>query len=467
MIFQVNSHSGLRTRIVFVMCALLTGTACQSKQPVVDRSIEMSALADEIRTSLINEVLAPWYPLAVDDEFGGFLSDLDANWLPVGPQRKMVVTQARHVWMTARAAEFLPERRDEFLAMSKQGFEFLSSKMWDDSHGGFYSLVDRDGEFVVGSDGFTQGKTAYGNAFAVYGIAAYADVSGDDAALAFAKKAFRWLDEHFHDGVNGGYYQFVTREGEALRGGWGKYPAKDQNSSIHLLEALTELYHVWPDETVGKRLEEMLTIIRDTIVVEPGYLRLFFSEDWTAVSYRDSSEASRSANYEMDHVSFGHDVETAYLMLEATDALGLDRTETLRVGKMMIDHSLAYGYDSENGGLIDGSYYLNDTDDPVVVLPGKAWWPQAEALNSFLIFADLYPDDSHDYDQRFWEMWKYIDENVVDHERGGWYWAGLDVEPERKEFAKGSIWKAAYHDGRALLNVVHHLRRTGKINPND
>jgi mannobiose 2-epimerase len=56
---------------------------------------------------------------------------------------------------------------------------------------------------------------------------------------------------------------------------------KDQNSSIHLLEAFTELYEVWPDELVRSRLQEMLFLIRDIITTKKGYLVLFLKPDWT------------------------------------------------------------------------------------------------------------------------------------------------------------------------------------------
>jgi len=96
---------------------------------------------------------------------------------------------------------------------------------------------------------------------------------------------------------------------------------KDQNSSIHLLEAFTELYKVWPDALVKVRLQEMLELIRDKIVTQKGYLQLFFTYDWKPVSFHDSSDAVIMKNKNLDHVSFGHDVETAYLMQEASETL--------------------------------------------------------------------------------------------------------------------------------------------------
>jgi mannobiose 2-epimerase len=119
---------------------------------------------------------------------------------------------------------------------------------------------------------------------------------------------------------------------------------KDQNTSIHLMEAFNELYTVWPNALVKARLNEMLYLIRDTILTPKGYLNLFFQPDWTPVSYRDSSLDVMMKHKELNHVSFGHDIETAYLMLEASHTLGIENdTTTLRIGKKMLDHALDNG----------------------------------------------------------------------------------------------------------------------------
>src|SRR5690606_4603764 len=140
--------------------------------------------------------------------------------------------------------------------------------------------------------------------------------------------------------------------------------------SIHLLEAFAELYRVWPDSVLGERLQEMLLIIRDTIVSEKGYMNLFFTRDWQPVLYRDSTEAVREASYATDHVSFGHDVETAFLMLEASDALGISAADrTISIGKQMVDHALDTGFDDQVGGFYDRGYYMPGEDTLTVILP--------------------------------------------------------------------------------------------------
>jgi mannobiose 2-epimerase len=203
----------------------------------------------------------------------------------------------------------------------------------------------------------------------------------------------------------------------------------------------------------------MLLLIRDRIVSERGYMNLFFTPEWEPVLYRDSTASVREEHYEIDHVSFGHDVETAFLMLEASEALGLPvEDRTLPVARRMVDHALDTGFDHQVGGFYDRGYYMPDADTLTVILPTKNWWAQAEGLHTLLIMADLFPDDPRDYAALFRKQWEYVDRYLMDHVHGGWYSGGLDREPERKAMAKAHQWKASYHDGRALMRVLDRLR---------
>ena len=438
---------------LLILCAAVTSTGCRSTEEDSDRL----PLAEEMERALLEGLLDRWYPTAVDSLHGGFISAFTYDFIPAENQSKMIVTQARHVWTTSRAAMRYPGRA-EYLDMARHGVAFLRDAMWDKKYGGFYTLVDREGNVMDAS------KTAYGNAFGIYALAAYVMASEDTTALAFAREAFLWLDTHAHDTGYGGYYQHLTREGDVIRRA-PEVPStsdlgyKDQNSSIHLLEAFTELYRVWPDPRVKVRLMEMLHLIRDTITTEKGYLTLFLHPDWTPVSFRDSSHQTIEEHHNLDHVSFGHDVETAYLMLEASHVAGLhDDTLTLRIAKRMVDHALENGWDTVAGGFYDAGYYFADQKGITITRETKNWWTQAEGLNTLLLMADLFPEDPHDYYARFKEMWTYIDRNLIDHTHGEWYAGGIDTQPEMKTAMKGHIWKAAYHQYRSLENCIGRLR---------
>jgi cellobiose epimerase len=427
------------------------------------QSAERLQIAAAMDRSIKTELLNKWYPQSVDSVYGGFLSTYTFDFKPTGPQDKFIVTQARHTWTTAKAAELYPDKK-YYISASKNGFHFLRDVMWDKEYGGFYSLVSRQGTVKNNSRG---PKEAYGNAFAIFALAAYYKASGDTGALSLAKKSFWWLEKHSHDPVYKGYFQHLNRDGtmitrDASTPSNSDIGYKDQNSSIHLLEAFTELYGVWPDAQGKERLQEMLYLIRDKITTTRGNLTLFFKPDWTPVSFRDSSETVILQHKYLDHVSFGHDIETAYLMIEASHVLRIKNdSTTLLTGKRMVDHALNNGWDKAIGGFYDEGYYFKGRDTISIIFDSKNWWAQAEGMNTLLLMADHFPADPMHYYDKFKQLWQYIQTYLIDHVNGDWYEEGLDKEPQRKTALKGHIWKATYHHFRSLSNCIKRLN-TGK-----
>lgn len=439
-----------RLLIIFISIFIAT---CKTVPTADDRA----AIADKIDHSIRTELLNKWYPAVIDSVHGGYLTTFTFDFKPTGPQDKMIVTQARHLWTSSRA--FVDYGgKEEYKRTAEHGFRFLRDVMWDQTNGGFFQLTDREGHVKD-----TQ-KTAYGNAFAIYGLAAYYMAFKDTAALELAKKGFYWLEKNSHDPQFKGFFQHLNADGSIIKRtpntpSTSDLGYKDQNSSIHLLEAFTELYQVWPDPLLRERLLEMLVLIRDTITNEKGNLVLFLTPDWKPVSFRDSSEAVVLQHRTLDHASFGHDVETAYLLMEASHVAGVkDDQQTWHVAKRMVDQALANGWDSVAGGFYDEGYYFKDKPGITITRETKNWWAQAEGLNTLLIMADLYPDDTRNYFRKFTQMWNYIDTNLIDHQFGEWYQGGLDKEPDQKEKLKGHIWKASYHQYRALSNCVKRLK---------
>lgn len=440
---------------ILIVCLFLIG--CSQKE-----NSEKLTLADQIESSLRHETLDKWYPLAIDSTYGGFLSTFTYDFKPTDDQRKMIVTQARHTWTNAKAALRYPDV-EHYKQGAHHGFKFLRDVMWDSTYGGFYWIVERNGT-PVKNDSI---KTAYGNSFGLYATVAYYEFSKDPAALELAQKTFAWLEEHSHDHEYKGYFQHMMRDGTPISRdrntpSTAETGYKDQNSSIHLLEALTDLYKVWPDPLVKERLREMLFLIRDTIVTPTGYLTLFLDRNWNAVSFKNKPDSIIAKHHNLDHVSFGHDVETAYLMLEASQVLGItDDATTHSIAKNMVDHALTNGWDSSDttmGSFFDEAYYFNDRPGITITMNTKNWWAQAEGMNCLLLMSKLYPNDPMNYYDKFQKSWKYIDTNLIDHTNGDWFAGGLDKQPEMKTALKGHIWKACYHHYRAMTNCVDMLR---------
>lgn len=439
----------MKTLLAFWLLVIGSSINAQTKD-------EHLRIASELENS-IHDMLDKWYPQSMDTMYGGFLSEFTYDFKPTVNQNKFIVTQARHTWSTAKAAIRYPGV-SYYKALAQNGYKFLHDVMWDKTYGGFYTMVDRKGNVIDST------KNAYGNAFGIYAIAAYCKLTNDPDAVYFAQQAFMWLEKHSHDPVHKGYYQHMQRDGTPIQrtndiDATAETGYKDQNSSIHLLEAFTELYSVWQSAIVRQRLYEMFLLIRDTMIGNKAYLTLFFKPDWTPVSVRDSSDTYIMAHHGLDHVSFGHNVETSYLLLEASHALSVPNdTTTLRIAKQMMDYALQYAWDNKVGGFYDAGFYFKDKPGLTIINKEKNWWSQAEAMNTLLLMSKLFPDDPQHYYDKFKQQWQYSQTYVIDHTNGDWFANGTDIDPKISTALKGQIWKGNYHQFRAMMNCVDELK---------
>lgn len=403
------------------------------------------------RAPLVEELTDRWYPAAIDREFGGFHQNLARDWTPRPDGNKFLVHQARMVWTAAAFAEFEPSRREEFLGYARHGVAFLDSTMRDKEHGGFHWILNPRGEV---DPNLGDEKHVYGIAFVIYAGSKAHAVGGDQRALQVARDAFDWLETHAHDAEDGGYFEALKRDGTAIT----KYdPAapiakrqdrlgvyygfKTMNSHIHVLEALAELARVDDRPIVRDRLREVFLIVRDKIAVEPGALNLYLTRDWRAIPAHDS---------------FGHDVETAYLLVEAAEALGEpDDEKTWRVARSLVDHALDWGWDETHGGFYDkGDSFAASPLDTT-----KVWWTQAEGLNALAVMNHRFGRETDRYARALEKQWSFIQKHMLDPKHGGWF-AETTREGELiGDGAKANQWKANYHASRALMNVSRIMNR--------
>ncbi len=417
-----------------------------------------AGVAGEIKSEL-HRNLGLWYPRTLDIERGGFHTDFRRDWSLSPYKTKGIVAQSRLTWTAAEAALRQPGNwKDSMTPVVKHGTEFLREKMWDHECGGFYWEIDADGTPPTENE---EMKHAYGISFAIYGLARSYELTQNPADLEAAKAAFQWLDRFGHDARFGGYIEAFYRDGRPMltppekrpyqtRGKVGELlGTKSMNTHIHLLESFTALYRVWPDETLRSRLEELLLIASEKIATWPGAMRQFFRNDWTAAA---------------TYVSFGHDVETAFLLLEAAETLGRpDDPNVLTLARSMVDHSLEFGWDETHGGFYDEGATFGHAWSTK-----KVWWAQAEGLNGLLVMHKYFGKEDPRYYSAFIKQWNFIRRFIIDDKYGGWVSQvdadGLDRRrpnirdmDNAPELGKASLWKTSYHECRALINVLEIL----------
>jgi mannobiose 2-epimerase len=420
------------------------------------RTEELSALQTKIDGLLKSELTRHWYPAAIDKTNGGFHENFDRAWNPLPDSGRSLVYQARLTWTAAAFARYSPEHRAEYSKYAKYGIEYLDRVMRDSRAGGFHWILAVDGK--VDPKQGTE-KHVYGTAFALYAGAEAYDVTGDERALRVARDAFDWLESHAHDSVHGGYFEALTREGTPIltwdrAGSAAKrtdrlgvyYGFKSMNSHIHLLEALATYEKLDKRPIVNQRLAEILAIVRDRIAVEPGALNLYFTRDWRPLPAHDS---------------FGHDVETAYLLVEAAEALGIpDDASTWRMARMLVDHALDWGWDEAHGGFFDkGDVFAGNAFDTT-----KIWWTQAEGLNALLLMHEKYGASTARYWDAFRKQWTFIEAHQLDPVDGGWFGETTRDGTLIGDGRKATPWKANYHAARAMMNVSRRLGEIAETN---
>jgi mannobiose 2-epimerase len=393
----------------------------------MDRLTELCA---QVLQELTGNILPFWMQVAADRERGGFFGHIANNGTVQKQAPKGLVQHSRMLWTFSRAARSLAD--SEYRRIAAHALEALDL-FWDDVHGGFFWMIDHRGQ-PLETD-----KLTYGQAFAIYALAESQMAGVGAHSLERAIKLYRLLEEHCRDSQHGGYW-------EARHADWTPAPglcvdetplpvAKGMNTHLHALEAYTGLLRAWNDSGLRISLQSLIEILLGHVLNrDTHHLQLFFDRDWLPLS---------------DRVSYGHDIEASWLLVEAAEVLenpqllGRTREAALR----MAGATLGQGVDGD-GGLFNEGDLSGPTDRT------KYWWPQTEAIVGFLNAYQMSGD------RRFVDAslasWHFAREQLVDRQHGEWFHSAS--EPDRAPDAvKGGPWKTPYHNARACLEVMRRV----------
>jgi len=421
-----------RSVLSILLIALAAPAAAQTPE-----AASLTRLAPEIRRNLEEAVVAYWYPRSIDRTNGGYVLAFDDTGASTGTPNKMIVSQARMVWLFARLARS-GYRRAEMTEAATQGFRFLSDRMWDREHGGFYWEVDPAGTRVV-----DEGKYIYGESFGLYALAEYYRATGDESALTLARQLFDLIVRYGRDPERGGYYEFFGRDWSAPAPGatshvGGPAGAKLMNTHLHLLESFAEYYRASGSAEARERLHELITIQSNAVVRKDlTACTDQYRRDWTPIL--DAGGA---------RVSYGHDLENIWLLADAVATVGQSNAPLVDLYKRLFAYSLAHGIDEAQGGVYSSGRFNEAADQR-----NKIWWVQAEALVSALTMYRLTGDAA--YARVFEQTWRWVNTQQTDWQGGEWF---QEVRPDGTHTkVKADQWKEGYHDARALLVCLELL----------
>jgi cellobiose epimerase len=396
--------------------------------PPVDPAVQ----ALVARLGALSERLAPlarrtvdfWLEHGPDTTFGGFHGTLDREGDPIAPEDKGLIQEVRHLWMLSTWYE----RREPSIAIERLAdstYTFVRRSFVDATDGAFVFKVSRDGTRVVDAK-----KQLFAESYAIYAFATYGRVFAVPEAIELALARFTSIDTQRHDATFGGYDQ--TGDPGFITSG----AAKDLNTHLHLLEAFTALYEATGDARVAARLSELVDLFATTLRQPSGYVPAEYTQRW--------------APFGAPSVSYGHDLETSWLLLEAARVLGRDQEVALRDAALAIAaHSAERGFDAALGG-----YFELGIPAGAVTDRDKIWWVQFEALNGLWWAFDVSGDEL--YLERLSASLGWI-EASEDRPLGEWF---ATTNPDGSALGadyKGDEWKESYHPVRALVYVQDWL----------
>lgn len=386
---------------------------------------------------IVNEAMLPfWRQRAIISPDGGYHLHHDALGRDLGPAPRCIVSQARMMWFFAHLARS-PYAEPGDVDRAAHGFDYLRRRMLDARHGGYHWAVDAHGGVADAT------KHLYGQAFALFALSEYIALTDDADARALAAALWRIIDERARDTTHGGYVELWQSDWSPQRNAkvWHMgAPAgvKTLNTHLHLLEAFTAYQRAQPSADVAARVEALREILTGRVVRAPGALTTDqFAADW---SPRTGGRFGR--------VSYGHDVERAWLLLDACDALQRDRAQTLAHAELIFDDVLRLGFDHDDGGLYSDGPLHESADGR-----HKVWWPQAELLVAAMVMDRATGRPR--YAACFSRTLDWVMRRQVDWSAGDWH---RDITPDgRIEGNKADAWKTAYHAGRAILMCLAML----------
>jgi mannobiose 2-epimerase len=384
---------------------------------------------------LRENVLPFWIREVVDHEHGGFHGYISDEGVadPLAP--KGGVLCARILWTYSAALRRSGEEAHR--RMADRAYAYLRDRFSDPEHGGTYWMLDHAGRPVADR------KQTYALAFSLYALAEYHQATGSGEALERAIALYRSIETHASDPDGGGYWEARARDWSLLEdvrlSDKDLNAPKSMNTHLHVMEAYASLLRAWDDPGLRERLRAVVALHLDRIL-DPatGHLVPFFDARWAPLART---------------VSYGHDIEASWLLVEAAEAVGdaplLERARAAAVRMARV--TLAEGEDATHGGVFAERHEDGRLDDE------KHWRMQAEAVVGFLNAYGLTGEGPFlDAAER---AWGFVERFLIDREHGEWRWRTRRDGARIPGLPKVEPWKCPYHNSRAALETIARVAR--------
>lgn len=419
-------------RLLILANFIVMALASSCGEAAVEVPEKADVMRQEILADLTDNILPFWIHYSFDPS-GGFYGIVGRDGSGRPDAQKGGVMNSRILWTFSKAYEMYGDIHYLMVADRAQR-EFLE-KFIDHEDGGVYWQIGPDG---VPSDST---KRTFAIAYGIYGLVAHHRATGNLKSLDAAIALYRTLEDKVRDKDIDGYVEafnsdFTEPTGD--RPAPGLEALKTMNTHIHIVEAYTQLYKVWAHKGLEERLKAVVEMVTDRIFdAETGHLNPYFDLSW------DKAGGAVA--------SYGHDIETAWLLTEAAQACGDDALvrKCRDVSLRLVDTAIEEGFNQEKG-------YMMYESRGGILRDHASWWCQCETIIGCVDAWQMTGDEA--YLDVACRTWDFIKANFVDREYGEWFrTVRADGRPNTRE-AKASVWNCPYHNSRLGFEMDVRLR---------
>lgn len=401
-----------KRNLIFLFLLLNVASVMSSEEDSLCR-----ILKNEIVTDLTNNILPFWEKYSPSSE-GGFFGTILRDGSSMDNAPKGGILNARILWTFASA--YRHTKNTTYRNMANYAYSYFDAHFINKQNGGIYYMLTAQG---VPMDSTKQTAPL---TYAIYALSEYAAATASESSLNQAKALYHLIESHAADSSGDGY--FDSYDDQSIT---GKQPSKSLDTHLHIMEAYTNLYKVWPNLELKENLRNTVTLlINHFYQPQTGHLHTLFNANWEPIEWLDS---------------YGHEVEAAWLLCEAANTLA---DETLKNQckdvALGICHAVICDGISLQGAVATSFNHRTEKKDLFL-----KWWSQAEAVNAF-IYAWKLTDDV-EWLRRANHTWQFIKDHFIDYEAGEWFRTCTPDGVPIKQEPKGSLWNCPYHGSRMGL----------------
>jgi mannose/cellobiose epimerase-like protein (N-acyl-D-glucosamine 2-epimerase family) len=339
----------------------------------------------------------------------------------------------RETWITCRMAHVYSigtllghEGSQQLVDAALKG---LTGILKDEQNGGWYAGITPEGSIV-------QGKQCYAHAFVILASTS-ALLAGRDGASELLEKALKTFDQYFWDAKNSLTFDTWNTELTVLD------DYRGINANMHTVEAFLAVADATGNQEYRERAGRIIDHVIGWAADNQDRIPEHFTKNW---------EADLECNQDKPDDPFkpygatpGHGIEWARLISQwACATYGTENDgKYIEMAERLYRRAINDAWNADGApGIV---YTTNWNGEPVV--HDRMHWTLAEAINTSAVLYRI--TKKQEYADDYAMFMQYLDETVLDHEKGSWFHQ-LDEHNQ----LMGTVWPGKsdiYHALQATL----------------